>query len=141
VGDAAVAQPTTIPFTGLVRALEPIGDNVLEIDVTNLWVNRQIGDAALPETQRLTKTNVALHAGGPALKPYQGFHSTDPLLPSGLSAPCSSSSAPAATSHSAESDARQRADHGKRDWSRARCQSPFRPTVFTRRAKVRGRAR
>jgi len=26
VGDSAVAQPTTTPFTGLVRAAEPIGD-------------------------------------------------------------------------------------------------------------------
>ena len=26
-------------------------------------------------------------AGGPALKHYQGFHSTDPLLPSGLLGP------------------------------------------------------
>jgi hypothetical protein len=60
---------------------------VLEIDVTNLWVNRLIGDTALPEARRLTKTNVALRASGPALKTYQDFQSNDPLLPSGLLGP------------------------------------------------------
>jgi hypothetical protein len=38
-------------------AVRPTG-NTLEIEVVNFWPNRVIGDAALPEAQRLTKTNV-----------------------------------------------------------------------------------
>jgi hypothetical protein len=34
------------------------GDNVLEIEVINLWPNRLIGDGDLPQDQRYTKTNV-----------------------------------------------------------------------------------
>jgi len=48
--------------------------NLLEIDVTNLWRNRLIGDAALPVAQRLTKTNVKSKPG-------------DALLTSGLLGP------------------------------------------------------
>ena len=50
------------------------GDNTLEISVANLWINRLIGDAALPEGQRLTKTT----------NPYLP---TDALRPSGLLGP------------------------------------------------------
>ena len=49
-------------------------NNVLEIEVTNLWPNRLIGDAALPPDQRLTHTNI-------------DFKSNAPLLPSGLLGP------------------------------------------------------
>ncbi len=63
------------------------GENRLEIDVTNLWVNRLIGDAALPEDQRRTKTNIYLQRGDRTVKPYQGYGSTDPLVPSGLLGP------------------------------------------------------
>jgi hypothetical protein len=34
------------------------GDNNLQIEVVNFWPNRIIGDAGLPETKRLTRTNV-----------------------------------------------------------------------------------
>jgi hypothetical protein len=34
------------------------GENLLEIEVANLWANRLIGDASLPESKRLTKTTV-----------------------------------------------------------------------------------
>ena len=54
-----------------------------EIEVANLWVNRLIGDAALPPEKRLTKTNVTLQQGQRTVKVYQGFGSEDPLLPSG----------------------------------------------------------
>jgi hypothetical protein len=49
-------------------------ENVLEIDVVNLWPNRLLGDAKLPPEQRRTRTNITL----------------DPkatLLPSGLLGP------------------------------------------------------
>jgi hypothetical protein len=34
------------------------GKNLLEIDVTNLWVNRLIGDGKLPKENRRTQTNI-----------------------------------------------------------------------------------
>ena len=51
------------------------GANTLEIRVTNLWPNRLIGDAALPEAERLT------YIGFPFYK------ATDPLRPAGLIGP------------------------------------------------------
>lgn len=75
--------PWAVDLTGAVRA----GENELEIDVTNVWANRLIGDAGLPEDQRLTKTNVPLKAGPRNFKPYQGYSSQDKLFPSGLLGP------------------------------------------------------
>ncbi len=49
-------------------------DNRLEIEVINLWPNRLIGDAALPQAQRVTNTNIS-------------FKKDAPLLPSGLLGP------------------------------------------------------
>ena len=51
------------------------GRNKLEVRVTNLWPNRLIGDAALPESQRFTWTT------------FQPYKPTDPLLESGLLGP------------------------------------------------------
>ena len=46
------------PFrVDISRALKP-GANQLEIEVVNFWPNRIIGDASLPEDQRLTRTNI-----------------------------------------------------------------------------------
>ena len=46
--------PWSVDLTGLAKA----GKNELEIDVSNTWVNRLVGDARIPdEAQRLTKTN------------------------------------------------------------------------------------
>jgi cellulose synthase/poly-beta-1,6-N-acetylglucosamine synthase-like glycosyltransferase len=59
----------------------------LEIIVVNTWVNRLIGDAALPPNKRTIKTNVALQQGKRTLKAYQGFASEDPLMRSGLLGP------------------------------------------------------
>lgn len=48
----------TPPFrVNVTGALKP-GRNTLEVDVVNFWPNRIIGDAALPETERRTKTNI-----------------------------------------------------------------------------------
>jgi hypothetical protein len=51
------------------------GPNTLEIDVVNLWPNRMIGDAALPEDQRISWSA------------WQPFKPDSPLLPSGLLGP------------------------------------------------------
>ncbi len=76
-------SPWTVDLTGTVKD----GENALEIDVTNLWVNRLIGDAGLPENRRLTKTNIYLQKGDRTVKPYQGYSSKDPLVTSGLLGP------------------------------------------------------
>lgn len=64
----------TSPWRVDISAAITTGDNLLEIEVVNLWPNRLIGDAALPPEQRLTHTNIA-------------FKSDAALLPSGLLGP------------------------------------------------------
>ena len=55
-------------------ALQP-GENLLEITVANLWPNRLIGDAGLPEPQRIAWTT------------WNPFTKDAPLLESGLLGP------------------------------------------------------
>ncbi|WP_415909558.1 glycosyl hydrolase [Oleiharenicola sp. Vm1] len=62
--------PWRVEVTDVLR---PTG-NELEIDVTNLWPNRLLGDRGLPPTERLTRTNIQL---APDAR----------LLPSGLLGP------------------------------------------------------
>lgn len=63
------------PFrVDVTSALRP-GANRLELEVTNLWPNRLIGDQQLPEAQRVTWTTSS---------PYKA---DSPLLPSGLLGP------------------------------------------------------
>jgi hypothetical protein len=76
-------DPWCVELTGALKA----GKNELEIEVTNTWVNRLIGDAALPEKKRVTKTNVALETGKRTLRAFQSFASEDPLMTSGLLGP------------------------------------------------------
>ncbi|MBQ6007097.1 MAG: hypothetical protein IJL17_01060 [Kiritimatiellae bacterium] len=64
----------TAPFAVTATNVQEKG-NELEVRVTNLWPNRLIYDAGLPEAERLTRTNI---------NPYKP---TDPLLPSGLLGP------------------------------------------------------
>ncbi|KAA6339659.1 hypothetical protein EZS27_012415 [termite gut metagenome] len=63
------------PFERDITALLKPGENKLRINVINLWPNRLIGDAGLPENERLTHTNVIK------------FTPEMPLLPSGLIGP------------------------------------------------------
>ena len=58
----------------LLRRLK-VGDNTIETKVTNLWVNRLIGDAQPDVKQKITFTTIPF---------YQG---KEPLLPSGLLGP------------------------------------------------------
>ncbi len=63
------------PFTvDVTSALRP-GRNDLEVQVTNLWPNRLIGDAALPVEKRLATVN------------WNPFEADSPLLESGLIGP------------------------------------------------------
>ena len=63
--------PFRVDVTG---ALQP-GRNTLEIRVANLWPNRMIGDAALPEAERFTWSS------------YEPFTKDSPLPESGLLGP------------------------------------------------------
>lgn len=65
------AKPLTLRVD---RWLKP-GVNKLEIEVTNLWPNRIIGDLQPGVTQRYTKTNIT------------AYHQDSALLPSGLIGP------------------------------------------------------
>jgi hypothetical protein len=46
------------PFRADISGAIKSGENKLEIAVVNFWPNRIIGDASLPEAQRLTQTNI-----------------------------------------------------------------------------------
>jgi hypothetical protein len=63
------------PFRVDITAASKPKGNLLEVDVTNLWPNRLIGDEFLPSQQRFTHTNV------------RRFTKTSPLLESGLLGP------------------------------------------------------
>jgi len=56
------------------------GENLLEVEVVNLWPNRLIGDSKLPISERLTKTNIMK---------YDGSDSEKYLRESGLLGPVS----------------------------------------------------
>ena len=93
--------PFVVDVTSAVRT----GDNALEIEVTNLWPNRMIGDAQLPkDTDRFgpeNPTHIGLAKAWPDWllqgKPSptgrytfafgEYYHGNDPLLPSGLIGP------------------------------------------------------
>jgi alpha-L-rhamnosidase len=64
-------QPWSLRADTLLHA----GDNTIEIDVTNLWPNRLIGDAQSPTEKHYTWTNIATYT------------KNSPLLPSGLIGP------------------------------------------------------
>lgn len=63
------------PFIVDVTDAVKEGDNLLEVKVTNLWVNRIIGDCQPDEKNPLTYT------------PMEFYKADDPLLPSGLLGP------------------------------------------------------
>ena len=86
------------PWTADVSAAVRDGANELEIRYVNNWYNRLVGDCALPEDRRVTRS--ALHYWpGPRTwsKPenhwsyrptlYSGYSADDPLQPSGLLGP------------------------------------------------------
>jgi hypothetical protein len=64
-------RPYAIRTDGLLHA----GSNTIEIDVTNLWPNRLIGDARDPTGKHYTWTNI------------RKYTKESPLLPSGILGP------------------------------------------------------
>jgi hypothetical protein len=64
-------KPFRLNVTGALKA----GDNKVEISVTNLWVNRLIGDAQPNVTNKITYTTM----------PF--YQANSKLLPSGLMGP------------------------------------------------------
>ncbi len=56
-----VAVVWTAPWQVDVSSALKSGSNELEVDVANLWPNRLIGDATLPQEKRLTVTNVSTY--------------------------------------------------------------------------------
>ena len=75
--------PWAMDLTGVAKP----GKNQLEIDVTNTWVNRLIGDAGLPPEKRLTGTNILLQKGKRDFPGWKGYASEDTLETSGLLGP------------------------------------------------------
>jgi hypothetical protein len=63
------------PFVARIDPVLHSGDNTLEIQVTNLWPNRIIGDLQPGSTARYTHTNV------------RAYTKDSPLLPSGILEP------------------------------------------------------
>jgi hypothetical protein len=60
------------PFRVNITPAVKTGENTLEIEVTNLWPNRLIGDQFLPPDKRYTQTNI------------KKFNKESPLMDSGL---------------------------------------------------------
>jgi hypothetical protein len=46
------------PFKFDITQFVKSGDNELEVEVVNMWVNRLVGDGKLPENERITRTNI-----------------------------------------------------------------------------------
>jgi hypothetical protein len=65
----------TAPWRVDITEAAKAGGNVLEIDVANIWVNRLVRDAGLPESQRLTWTT------------HNPYKPDSPLVRSGLIGP------------------------------------------------------
>jgi hypothetical protein len=63
------------PFVARIDPQLHVGDNTLEIQVTNLWPNRIIGDLQPSATEHYTHTNV------------RAYTKDSPLLPSGILEP------------------------------------------------------
>lgn len=87
------------PYRLDVTAAAQAGANALEVQVTNLWPNRMIGDEQLPEDSERHANGTLrawpswLLAGEPSptgrytFTTWRLWHADDPLLPSGLLGP------------------------------------------------------
>jgi hypothetical protein len=59
----------TAPFELEISKALKIGENKIEIQVTNTWANRLIGDSKLPVDKRITNTTAPFRLGGKPLNP------------------------------------------------------------------------
>jgi hypothetical protein len=75
VNDHKVETLWRPPFAVRIDPLLHAGNNAIEIQVTNLWPNRLIGDLQPSATKRFTQTNV------------RAYTQDSPLLPSGILQP------------------------------------------------------
>ncbi|MBI5283405.1 MAG: hypothetical protein HY858_17125 [Candidatus Solibacter usitatus] len=87
------------PFHAVLEGVVPGGENLLEIKVTNLWPNRMIGDAHLPEDAEWSDRGRlkawpewllqgrASPTGRYTFSPFRPYTKASPLLPSGLLGP------------------------------------------------------
>jgi hypothetical protein len=76
INGIAVDTLWKVPYrTAIGRFLKP-GANLVEIDVTNTWHNRLVGDAGKEQKDRVTRTNI-----------QDRYRPNMPLLPSGLIGP------------------------------------------------------
>ena len=88
-------RPYRVEVTGVIQP----GDNVLELDVVNLWINRQIGDEQLPEDSERNPNGTlkvwpewlqegkASPTGRYTFTSWRLWKKDDPLVPSGLLGP------------------------------------------------------
>lgn len=75
--------PYELPVGDALRA----GENRLEIEVTNLWANRLIGDAARPVGETVSRSVFRPFTPGTLYSNITGLTTDHPLLPSGLEGP------------------------------------------------------
>ena len=85
----------TAPWTAGIAGKLKAGENVILIEFTNTWQNRLIGDCALPEEERLTRSVLHYYdyprtkIPGAWMRPtvYSGYSACDPLCPGGVLGP------------------------------------------------------
>lgn len=77
------------PYELVLQSALSAGEHRLEIDVTNLWANRLIGDAALPVGETVSRSVFRPYTSGTLYSNIAGLTSDHPLLPSGLVGPVS----------------------------------------------------
>ena len=77
INDTSLTPAWKHPYAARVDTYLHPGNNALEVEVTNLWPNRLIGDAQPGVTHRYTWTNI------------KKFTASSPLLPSGMLGPVS----------------------------------------------------